>query len=113
MPISREVRTEHAVLHSISMIDVSIECDRSADPDQSRPDGPRRGLTARRQTPATLVNELLISVIRPDQRHYHRQGSAKNGSLGSSPKRLHHREDNANGIVVFASMLTFWSSLAH
>jgi len=42
MRISREVRAEHAMLDSISMIDVSIECDRSADPDQSRPDSPRR-----------------------------------------------------------------------
>jgi len=27
----------------------------------------------------TLANELLISGIGPDQRHYHRKGSAKSG----------------------------------
>ena len=93
MPISREVRAEHAMLDSISMIDVSIKSDRSADPGYLRPGYSRKELAANGQQPlptlARTIDQrrqrnhprtaaklpaityvLRISGIRPDQHHH-------------------------------------------
>jgi hypothetical protein len=51
MPISREATAEHATLESISMIEVSIGSDRSADPGYLRPGYSQKELAANGQQP--------------------------------------------------------------